>query len=104
MFVAWRDRDVFAIEITDNRAEPSAITVGSVSIGRAPLNRTAVPSRNITPGIWARRERLLNEPTGQWKALAVSTFQTYVLLLIVSLFAFATYSHFRSGDNAMPLA
>jgi hypothetical protein len=25
--VPWRDRDVFAIEITDNRAEPSAITV-----------------------------------------------------------------------------
>ncbi|MEI7899819.1 MAG: hypothetical protein WCK89_06170 [bacterium] len=25
--VAWRDRDVFAIEITDNRDEPSAITV-----------------------------------------------------------------------------
>ena len=25
--VAWRDRDVFAIEITDQRAEPSAITV-----------------------------------------------------------------------------
>ncbi|MCX5653187.1 MAG: hypothetical protein NTY65_00830 [Planctomycetota bacterium] len=25
--VAWRDRDVFAIEITDNRAAPSAITV-----------------------------------------------------------------------------
>jgi hypothetical protein len=33
-------------------------------------------------------ERLLKEPTGQWKALAVSTFQTYVLLLIVSLFSF----------------
>src|SRR5512142_2463982 len=31
---------------------------------------------------------LLNEPTGQWKALAISTFQTYVLLLIVSLFSF----------------
>ena len=33
-------------------------------------------------------ERLLKEPTGQSKALAVSTFQTYVLLLIVSLFSF----------------
>ncbi len=33
-------------------------------------------------------DRLLKEPTGQWKALAVSTFQTYVLLLVVSLFAF----------------
>lgn len=38
--------------------------------------------------IQLNRERLLKEPTGQWKALAVSTFQTYVLLLIVALFAF----------------
>ncbi len=33
-------------------------------------------------------DRLMKEPSGQWRALAVSTFQTYVLLLIVSLFTF----------------
>ncbi len=33
-------------------------------------------------------DRLMKEPSGQWRALAISTFQTYVLLLTVSLFAF----------------
>lgn len=33
-------------------------------------------------------DRLINDPQGHWKALAVSTFQTYGLLLVVSMFAF----------------
>ena len=30
----------------------------------------------------------MNDPQGHWKALSISTFQTYVLILVVCLFAF----------------
>ena len=45
--VAWRDRDVFALEITDNRAAPSAITVALK--GMQPDLTTNLYHRSSTP-------------------------------------------------------